>query len=152
MNTEFMLSAQRIHLNGESSNHRKKRGNVMQTYKEKVAILASVDSLDKIEANIAKTKGELRWYAAHESIHDIFLEKTTLRVRRVNINRIISSPTPLTAEWAKINKGKNVYLLSHPHQPFEIDLVDDSLVRLGFVFETEQDARMAHAAFVESMK
>jgi hypothetical protein len=124
----------------------------MQTYKEKVAILASVDSLEDLLIKVPEVDKLLGLQCAKQWSDRVFNIDATLSVKPKTITRTITTPVPVSSEWAIQHIVKSVYLATKPFATMNLSDVSETIFKLGLVFETQSEAQAAHDALLESMK
>jgi hypothetical protein len=124
----------------------------MQTYKEKVAILATVESIDEIEIYLPPDV-ENGFLPVDGWVKVMFLKDTTIRVKPKTLTRTITTPVPVTLEWSLEHPESLVYAAYHGHITGERACMHaPGIYRAGLIFHTQEEAKAAHDAFVESVK
>jgi hypothetical protein len=123
----------------------------MQTYKEKAAILASADSLDDVEVMHPDWERPNDWSKATYWMDRMFIDGYTIRVKPKTLIRTITTPAPVSVDWARANPTALVcgYINLSLRKACEYT---DHFIESGLVFHTVEDAEAALKAFTESMK
>jgi hypothetical protein len=124
----------------------------MQTFKEKVAILAQADSMRDLQfCNPDLEQDEWCELADREAY--ALLYNSTLRLKPKTITRTITTPIPITLQWAEQNPNSTVFnCLTNLNFGVCVNEISDFIYKAGLVFATKADADFAHNAFLESMK
>lgn len=122
----------------------------MQTFTEKAAILKIVadagGSLEDVEIFMGET-----WDNVQDQPQYILNNYYQIRIKHKTLTRTITTPLPVTLEWAKENPTALVcgYINLSLRKACEYT---DHFIESGLVFHTTEDAEAALKAFTESMK